>query len=105
MLASSQYKSNVALNFGGAPDSGTKHISVQLHLGLPDRQKSGGQNGQQHLISPDPQHWCSAGLYPQPTLVLPVHCNKSMKLLFQLRGIISLQIIYCLIKVILIFDL
>ncbi len=32
-------------------------------------------------------------------------CNKSMKLLFQLRGIISLQIKYCLIKVILIFDL
>ncbi len=23
--------------------------------------KSGGQNGQQHLISPDPQHWCPAG--------------------------------------------
>ncbi len=31
------------------------------------------QNGQQHLISPDPQHWCSAGLRPQPTHVLPVH--------------------------------
>ncbi len=29
-------------------------------------QKSGGQNGQQHLISPDPQHWCTAGLRPQP---------------------------------------
>ncbi len=41
--------------------------------GLPDRQKSGGQNGQQHLISPDPQHWCTAGLRPQPTPVLPVH--------------------------------
>ncbi len=31
------------------------------------------QNGQQHLISPDPQHWCTAGLRPQPTPVLPVH--------------------------------
>ncbi len=56
-----------------APDSGTEQISVQLDPGLPDRQKSGGQNGQQHLISPDPQHWCSAGLRPQPTPVLPVH--------------------------------
>ncbi len=46
---------------------------MQLDPGLPDRQKSGGQNGQQHLISPDPQHWCSAGLRPQPTPVLPVH--------------------------------
>ncbi len=47
--------------------------SLQLDPGLPDSQKSGGQNGQQHLISPGPQHWCSAGLRPQPTLVLPVH--------------------------------
>ncbi len=31
------------------------------------------QNGQQYLISPDPQHWCSTGLRPQPTPVLPVH--------------------------------
>ncbi len=31
-----------------APDSGTEQISVQLDPGLPDRQKSGGQNGQQH---------------------------------------------------------
>ncbi len=45
-------------------------ISVQLDPGLPDRQKSGGQHGQHHLISPDPQHWCTAGLHPQPTLVL-----------------------------------
>ncbi len=51
----------------------TKQISVQLDPGLPDRQKSGGQNGQQHLISPGPQHWCSAGLRPQPTPELPVH--------------------------------
>ncbi len=29
-------------------------------LGL-NRSLSGGQNGQQHLISPDPQHWCSKG--------------------------------------------
>ncbi len=56
-----------------APDSGTEQISVQLDPGLPDRQKSGGQNGQQHLISPDPQHWCPAGLRSQPTPVLPVH--------------------------------
>ncbi len=56
-----------------APDSRTEQISVQLDPGLPDRQKSGGQNGQQHLISPDPQHWCSTGLRPQPTPVLPVH--------------------------------
>ncbi len=28
-----------------APDSGTEQISVQLDPGLPDRQKSGGQNG------------------------------------------------------------
>ncbi len=28
---------------------------------------------QQHIISPDPQHWCTAGLRPQPTPVLPVH--------------------------------
>ncbi len=55
------------------PDSRTEQISVQLDPGLPDRQKSGGQNGQQHLISPDPQHWCTAGLRPQPTPVLPVH--------------------------------
>ncbi len=32
-----------------------------------------GQNGQQHIIPPDPQHWCTAGLRPQPTPVLPVH--------------------------------
>ncbi len=32
------------------------------------QQKSGGQNGQQHFISADPQHWCSAGLRSQPTL-------------------------------------
>ncbi len=25
------------------------------------------QNGQQHLISPGPQHWCSAGLLPVHT--------------------------------------
>ncbi len=57
-----------------APDSRTEQISVQLDPGLPDRQKSGGQNGQQHIIiSPDPQHWCTAGLRPQPTPVLPVH--------------------------------
>ncbi len=36
-------------------------------------EQSGGQNGQQHFISADPQHWCSAGLRPQPTPVLPVH--------------------------------
>ncbi len=40
---------------------------MQLDPGLPDRQKSGGQNGQQHIISPGHQHWCSAGLCPQPT--------------------------------------
>ncbi len=40
-----------------------------------------------------------------PAFFLHHICNKSMKLLFQLRGIISLQIKYCLIKVILIFDL
>ncbi len=34
---------------------------------------SGGQNGQQYLISPGPQHWCSSGLHPQPTPVLPVN--------------------------------
>ncbi len=56
-----------------APDSRTKEISVQLDPGLSDRQKSGGQNGQQHFISADPQHWCSSGLRPQPTPVLPVH--------------------------------
>ncbi len=56
-----------------APDSGTEQISVQLDPGLPDRQKSGGQNGQQHLISPGHQHWYTAGLRPQPTPVLPVH--------------------------------
>ncbi len=56
-----------------APDSRTKQISVQLDPGLSDRQKSGGQNGQQHFISADPEHWCSAGLRPQPTPVLPVH--------------------------------
>ncbi len=56
-----------------APDSRTKQISVQLDPGLSDRQKSGGQNGQHHLISTDPQHWCSAGLRSQPTPVLPVH--------------------------------
>ncbi len=49
------------------------NISVQLDPGLSDRQKSGGQNGQQHFISADPQHWCSAGLHSQPTPVLPVH--------------------------------
>ncbi len=55
------------------PESRTKQISVQLDPGLIDRQKSGGQNGQQHLISADPQHWCSAGLRSQPTPVLLVH--------------------------------
>ncbi len=58
---------------GEAPDSRTKQISVQLDPGLSDRQKSGGQNGQQYFISADPQHWCSSGLRPQPTPVLPVH--------------------------------
>ncbi len=56
-----------------APDSRTKQVSVQLDPGLSDRQKTGGQNGQQHFISADPQHWCSAGLRSQPTPVLPVH--------------------------------
>ncbi len=56
-----------------APDSATEQISVQLDPGLPGRQKSGGQNGQQHLISPGHQHWFSAELCPQPTPVLPVH--------------------------------
>ncbi len=51
----------------------TQLDQIQLDPGLPDRQKSGGQNGQQHIISPDPQHWCTAGLRPQPTPVLPVH--------------------------------
>ncbi len=37
-----------------------------------------GQNGQQHIISPDPQHWCTAGLRPQPTPVLPVHTRLGM---------------------------
>ncbi len=50
------------------PESRTKQISVQLDPGLSDRQKSGGQNGQQHFISADPQHWCSAGLRSQPLL-------------------------------------
>ncbi len=36
---------------------------MQLNPGLSDRQKSGGQNGQQHFITADPQHWCSAGLH------------------------------------------
>ncbi len=44
------------------PDSRIEQISVQLDPGLPDRQKSGGQNGQLYLISPSPQHWCSSGL-------------------------------------------
>ncbi len=71
---SSAFKHHSACHTGWeAPDSGTEQISVQLDPGLPDRQKSGGQNGQQHLISPDPQHWCPAGLRPQPTPVLPVH--------------------------------
>ncbi len=48
---------------------------MPLDPGLPDRQKSGGQNGQQHLISPGPQHWCSAGLRPQITPVLPVNTH------------------------------
>ncbi len=56
-----------------APDSGTKQISVQLDPGLPDRQKSGCQNGQQYLISAGPQHCCSSELRPQLTPVLPVH--------------------------------
>ncbi len=51
-----------------APDSGTEQISVQLDPGLPDRQKSGGQNGQQHFISADPQHWCS----PQGCVLSPL---------------------------------
>ncbi len=56
-----------------APDCRTKQISVQLDPGLSDRQKSGGQNGQQHFISADPEHWCSAEMHPQPTPVHPVH--------------------------------
>ncbi len=51
-----------------APDSRTKQISVQLDPGLSDRQKSGGQNGQQHFISADPQHWCSQGCVLSPLL-------------------------------------
>ncbi len=42
---------------------------MQLDHGLPDRQKTGGQNGQQYLISPDPQHWCSSGLRPHTTVI------------------------------------
>ncbi len=48
------------------------HTHAHTHI-ICDRQKSGGQNGQQHIISLDPQHWCTAGLRPQPTPVLPVH--------------------------------
>ncbi len=70
---SSAFNTIVPATLAEAPDSGTEQISVQLDPGLPDRQKSGGQNGQQHLISYDPQHWCPAGLRPQPTHVLPVH--------------------------------
>ncbi len=70
---SSAFNTMVACHTGcEAPDSRTEQISVQLDPGLPDRQKSGGQNGK-HIISPDPQHWCTAGLRPQPTPVLPVH--------------------------------
>ncbi len=29
--------------------------------------------GNNHFISADPQHWCSSGLRPPPTPVLPVH--------------------------------
>ncbi len=67
------YELKIHIHICEAPDSGTEQISVQLDPGLPDRQKSGGQNGQQYLISPGPQHWCSTGLRPQPTPVLPVH--------------------------------
>ncbi len=52
---------------------GLNRSLCRLDPGLPDRQKSSGQNGQQHLITPDPQHWCTAGLRPQPTPVLPIH--------------------------------
>ncbi len=71
---SSAFNTIVACHTGcEAPYSGTKQISVQLDPGLPGRQKSGGQNGQQYLISPDPQHLCSSELCPQPTPVLAVH--------------------------------
>ncbi len=51
-----------------APDSGTEQISVQLDPRLPDRQKSGGQNGQQHLISPDPNTGAPQGCVLSPLL-------------------------------------
>ncbi len=67
-----------ALRWGGAgtcrrflADALWQEVANGLRLLL--RFNEGGQNGQQHLISPDPQHWCSAGLHPQPTPVLPVH--------------------------------
>ncbi len=41
---------------------------MQLDPGLPERQKSGGQNGQQQIISPDPQHWCTQGCVLSPLL-------------------------------------
>ncbi len=63
---------------------------MQLDPGLPDRQKSGGQNGQQHLISPDPQHWCPAGLRPQPTPVLPVHTRLYINTVVPKVGVATL---------------
>ncbi len=51
-----------------APDSGTEQISVQLDPGLPDRQKSGGQNGQQHFISADPHTGAPQGCVLSPLL-------------------------------------
>ncbi len=74
---SSAFNTIVPATLCEAPDSGTEQISVQLDPGLPDRQKSGGQNGKQHLISPGSQHWCSAGLRPQPTPVHPVHTGST----------------------------
>ncbi len=51
-----------------APDSRTEQISVQLDPGLPDRQKSGGQNGQQHIIPP----WSSNTGAPQGCVLSPL---------------------------------
>ncbi len=37
------------------------------------------QNGQQYLISPGPQHWCSSELQSQPSPVLPEHMTVQLQ--------------------------
>ncbi len=63
----SEHLTSFLLTKGKKPGWAKKTIKGMLSFDLES------QNGQQHFISADPQHWCSTGLRPQTTPLLPVH--------------------------------